>query len=89
MEVSGHLHAPAALPPGKEPIVPLDRELGGLQSWSGHCGKEKYSQPLPVLETLIIQPIAEPYITKLSHLLLIFYEALQFQDTQISTWPSL
>jgi hypothetical protein len=27
MEVSGHLHAPAALPPGKEPLVPLDLNL--------------------------------------------------------------
>jgi hypothetical protein len=23
MEVSGQLHAPAALPPGKEPLVPI------------------------------------------------------------------
>jgi hypothetical protein len=27
--VSGQLHAPAALPPGKEPWYPLDRRLGG------------------------------------------------------------
>jgi hypothetical protein len=29
MEVSGQLHVPAALPPGKEPLVSLDRRLGG------------------------------------------------------------
>jgi hypothetical protein len=35
MEVSGQLHAPAALPPGKSPWYPLDRRLGGPQSRSG------------------------------------------------------
>jgi len=32
MEVSGHIHASAALPPGREP-----------QSWFGHSGEEKKS----------------------------------------------
>jgi hypothetical protein len=27
-----------ALPWGKEPLYPLDRKLGGPQSWSGHRG---------------------------------------------------
>jgi hypothetical protein len=39
MEVSGQIHAPAALPLGKEPPVPLDR-LGGLQNRSGTSGEE-------------------------------------------------
>jgi len=30
MEVSGQLHATAALPPGNIPFYPLDRRLGGL-----------------------------------------------------------
>jgi hypothetical protein len=43
MEVSGQLHAPAALPPqGKSPWYPLDRRMGGSQSWSGG-GDEKIS----------------------------------------------
>jgi len=29
MEASCQLHAPAALPPGKELLVPMDRRLGG------------------------------------------------------------
>jgi hypothetical protein len=37
MEVSGRLHASAALPPGNVPRYPLDR-LGGAQSWSGRGG---------------------------------------------------
>jgi hypothetical protein len=41
VEVSGQLHAPDALPPGKEPWYPLDRRLSGRQSRSGRCGEEK------------------------------------------------
>jgi hypothetical protein len=36
MEVSGEPSAPAALPPGKEPTVSLDRRLSGPQSCSVH-----------------------------------------------------
>jgi hypothetical protein len=50
MEVSGQLHAPAALLPGKEPLYPLDRRLGGTQSRSGRSGEEKNSQPSPRIE---------------------------------------
>jgi len=39
MEVSDQLHAPAALPPRKEPWYPLDRRLGRPQSRSGRGGK--------------------------------------------------
>jgi hypothetical protein len=61
MEVSGQLHALAALPPGKEPWYPLDRRLGGSQSRSGRGGEEKNSQPLPGIEPPIIQPLAQRY----------------------------
>jgi len=47
MEVSGQLHAPAALPLEKEPPYPLDRRLGRPQSWSGCNGEEKKSLLLP------------------------------------------
>jgi hypothetical protein len=43
MEVSGQLHAPAALPPGKEPLVPIGQE-------AGRGGEEKNSQPPPGIE---------------------------------------
>jgi len=43
MEVSGHLHAPAILPQGKSPWYPLDKRLGGPQSWSGCSDEEKNS----------------------------------------------
>jgi hypothetical protein len=39
-QVSGQLHAPAALPPGNHPRYPLERRLGGPQSRSGRCGEE-------------------------------------------------
>jgi len=51
MEVSGQLHAPAALPQGKISCYPLDRRLGGHQSCSECGGEEKNSQPPPEIET--------------------------------------
>jgi hypothetical protein len=50
MEVSGHIHTPAAIPQGKSPWYPLDRRLGGPQSRSGRGGEEKNSQPPPGIE---------------------------------------
>jgi hypothetical protein len=50
MEVNGQLHAPAALPQGKNTWYPLDRRLGGPQSRSGHCDEEKNSQPSSGIE---------------------------------------
>jgi hypothetical protein len=47
MEVSGHLHAQAALPPGKDPPYLLDRRFSGLQSRSGDGGEEKKSNHCP------------------------------------------
>jgi len=41
MEVSGQLHAQAALSPGKEiPVPPLHRRLGGLQILSRSGSEE-------------------------------------------------
>jgi hypothetical protein len=59
MEVRCQLHATAALPPGKEPLVPIERRLGGPQNRSGRGGEEKNSQPLPGLEPPINQPVAQ------------------------------
>jgi hypothetical protein len=50
MKVSGQLHAPDALPPGKEPLVPTGQEAGGPLSSSGRGGLEKNSQPPPGIE---------------------------------------
>jgi hypothetical protein len=41
MEVSGHLHATSALPPGKSPQNLSVKRLGGPQNRSGRCGGEK------------------------------------------------
>jgi hypothetical protein len=54
---------------GKSPWYPLERRLGGPQSWSGLNGEEKNSQLLPRLKLPIIQPIAQYYTTELSQLL--------------------
>jgi hypothetical protein len=69
MELSGQLHASAALPPGKEfgwapkPVWTLWR-------------REKFL-PLPGLESPIMQPVAQRYIIELSRLLLIYWEKIK------------
>jgi hypothetical protein len=45
MEVNGLLHAPAALPPREDPLVPMDRRVGEPQGRSGRRGEKKNSQP--------------------------------------------
>jgi hypothetical protein len=52
MELRGEFHVPAALPQ-----YPLDRRLGGPQSWSQCCGEEKN------FALLGIKPIGCSYIT--------------------------
>jgi hypothetical protein len=64
MKVSGHIHAPAALLSG----YPLDRRMGGPQSWSGQSAEEKNCHPLLRLELSILQPVAQRYTTELSRL---------------------
>jgi hypothetical protein len=57
MEVSGHLHAPAALSLEYLPLYPLDRRLSGPQSRSERCGEEK-NLGLAGIRTLAVQPVA-------------------------------
>jgi len=64
MEVSGQLHAPAALTPGKETLVPIGYETGWVPSRSGRGGEDKNSQPLPGFDSPIIQPVAQRYSTE-------------------------
>jgi len=46
MEVSGQLNVPVALPSRNDPRYPLNRVVGGPQSWAGHSGgEEKNSCP--------------------------------------------
>jgi hypothetical protein len=58
MELSGQLHALAVLPQEKSLQYPLDRRLGGPQSWSRHGGEEKNSQRLlgPETQSSSLQP---------------------------------
>jgi hypothetical protein len=60
MEVSGKLHALAALPPGKEPPVLIRYEAGWAQSRSGRCGEEKNLAPAGN-RTPVVQPVARRY----------------------------
>jgi hypothetical protein len=60
MEVSGQFHAPAALPPRKDPQYLLFRRLGGPQS---HSGRRKFQASARnwTLEPPIIHLIAQHY----------------------------
>jgi hypothetical protein len=82
MEVSGQLHAPAALPQGKSPWYPLDRRLGGTHSPSGLCREEKILDPTrtwnPNPKSSSPYPVAIP--TALSRLLPMSYKSLKSCD---------
>jgi hypothetical protein len=69
MEVSGQLHAPAALLQGRSPCYPLDRRLGGPQSRSRRSGEQKSFHPLSGLEPPIIQPVPKRYTAEICWLL--------------------
>jgi hypothetical protein len=56
MEVSGQLHAPAALPSRKVPPVPSEYKAGWAQSQSGLCREEKTFFPLPEIKTRTSSP---------------------------------
>jgi len=58
MEVTGQLYVPAALTPGKGPLVPLGRRLGWLQSLSDAVVKKKI--PIPVRTQAPDHPARSP-----------------------------
>jgi hypothetical protein len=62
----------------------MDGRLGGPQSWSGHGGEEKNSQPLTELESPVIQPVAQHYTTELSWVLIVLNNIIIY-----SAFPSV
>jgi hypothetical protein len=64
MEVSGHLHAAASLPPERETSVP-----SGPQSRSGRGGEEENLLSVP--GTPVVQPVTVTILTELHTLLLL------------------
>jgi hypothetical protein len=62
LEVSGQLHSPAALPPGKSPRYPLDRRLGGPQSRFGQFRSENSWPYRDSNCDPSVQPVASRYI---------------------------
>jgi hypothetical protein len=50
IELTSHLHAPAALSPGKELSVPIGQRLSGPWSQSGPYGAQKNLLPVPGIE---------------------------------------
>jgi hypothetical protein len=70
--VSGQLHAPAALPPGKELRYPLDRRLGGPQSRSGRRGEHSWPYRDLNPEPSVVQPVASRYTDNATKINLIY-----------------
>jgi hypothetical protein len=50
LEVSGQLHAPAALPPGKEPPVPIGYEVGWTSAGLDDLEKRKLQVDVDVFK---------------------------------------
>jgi hypothetical protein len=71
MEVSGQLHAPAALPLRKGPRYPLGRRLSGPQSRSGRYGVEK--NPAPSHEYREIWLYREMWLQKTRHYIIFLF----------------
>jgi hypothetical protein len=69
---------------GKRPWYLVDRRPSGLQSQSGCNGEVKNSPPLPGLEPLIIQFIAQCYTTGLSQFLIILLIILNIYNSVFS-----
>jgi hypothetical protein len=68
MKLSGQVHVAAALPRRKNPRYPLDRKLGGPQTRSGHCGREKNLSSLPGIEPhFLVRPARSPSLYPLSY----------------------
>jgi hypothetical protein len=68
---------------GKNSWNPLDRRLGRSQSQFGRGGEEKNSQPLPRLEPLIVNSVAQCYTTELTWLLF-----TTMKTSNLETWTS-
>jgi hypothetical protein len=59
--MSGQLQAPAALPLGKEPLVPIGEEAGWAQSQSERCGENFLPYRDTISNPLVVQHIASRY----------------------------
>jgi hypothetical protein len=72
MEMSGQLHASAALPPrGKSPQYPLDKKLRRPQSRYGRCKEEKILEPSGT-RTLMPQSFRPQKKQKVENIILTF-----------------
>jgi hypothetical protein len=63
MEVSGQIHAPAALPPGKEPSVPIEYEVGWTPDpvWMTWGSENSCSHWDLNSDPLVVQAVASRY----------------------------
>jgi hypothetical protein len=68
MEVSGQLHDPAALPPEKEPLVPIGKEAGWAPEpfWT-RWWREKFPAPAGNQTLGPARPARSPELYRLSY----------------------
>jgi hypothetical protein len=81
MEVSGQLHASAALPPGKESLVPIGWEAGRAPGRGGEINQyyRREAAPCDLLLILILILPSKPEFTSL--LLLQYNVSVVYQRT--------
>jgi hypothetical protein len=60
MEVSGHLHAPAAFPPGNEPPTPIGQEAGWVPETVWTLWRKQFLSPAGN-RILVVQAPAHHY----------------------------
>jgi hypothetical protein len=63
VEVSGQLHAPAVLPTGKEPLVPIGQEVGWTSEPVWTIWRKENSSPYwdSNSDPSVVQPVASRY----------------------------
>jgi hypothetical protein len=80
--MSGQLHAPAALPPGKEPPVPIEQEVGWTSEpvWTIWIRENSWPHRDSNSDFSVVQPVASRYTDSLPFLLLILISSSEDQN---------
>jgi hypothetical protein len=79
MALSGQLHAPGALPPGKQPLVPIGSQAGWVSEPVCTLWRTEKTVASARNRTLAIQPVVHRYTTEVTQLL----------HTTIGNWYSI
>jgi hypothetical protein len=67
---------------GTRTWYPVDRRLGGLQSWVRYYGENKKFLPLPGIERWLSSPQSVTIVTELSRLHVMTYDAENYEGDE-------